>query len=63
MFFIVFVCKSFTLYIRQDKENTYWGLGLDALTFILHSILTCRDPGFVRNEGLEFMKLLETFDA
>jgi palmitoyltransferase ZDHHC13/17 len=42
---------------------TYANVAIDGLCLLLHIILACRNPGFIKNDGLEFMKLLETFDA
>ena len=36
---------------------------IDGTSFLLHFLLTLRNPGYIKNDGLEFMKLLETFDA
>ena len=63
MFVIVLACKIFAIYSRQKSTMTYWAIAVDLMTILVHTILTCKNPGYLRNEGLEFMKLLETFDA
>ena len=37
-------------------------LCFDFLTLIIHIGLATKNPGFIKNEGIEFMSLLEAFD-
>lgn len=36
---------------------------LDILSVVLHMTLCIIDPGHIKNEGIEFLKLLESFEA
>ena len=36
---------------------------IDSITILLHFSLVCINPGFLKNNEIEFLKLLETFDS
>ena len=36
---------------------------LDVLALCLHIALSAKDPGYIKNDGIEFLSLLEAFDA
>jgi hypothetical protein len=67
VFYLIFVtmlaAKVTTVYLRQSLNLTIASIVLDFLALLIHLLLTCRDPGFIKNDGIEFMKLLETFDS
>ena len=63
LYLLVITSKILVIYSRQEKIMSYIAFSIDLLNLLLHTILTCKNPGYIKNEGLEFMKLLETFDA
>lgn len=63
MFVIVNICKLTVLYPRLSKTLTIIALVVDGFSLLLHILMTLRDPGYIKNDGIEFMKLLETFEA
>jgi len=62
VFFVVQILKILNIYSRLKAKWVISGLCIDCITLILHIILTNTDPGFLENDGLQFIKLLETFD-
>ena len=62
VFMAVQILKILNIYSRLSKKWVISGLCLDIITVILHIALTRSDPGFLENDGLEFIKLLEAFD-
>lgn len=63
LFLFVYLVKTSTLFIRLNYIYIIVSLFIDITTVVLHLLLTLRNPGIIKNEGIEFMKLLETFDA
>jgi len=67
VFYIIFTImmglKTITVFTRLSRNLTIISLILDISSLLLHLTLSCKDPGYIKNDGLEFMKLLETFDA
>lgn len=55
--------KVTTIYPRISFGLGVASIVADSLAYLFHILLTCKDPGYIKNDGLEFMKLLETFDA
>jgi hypothetical protein len=43
--------------------QTLIALIFDILSVVLHMTLCILDPGYIKNEGIEFLKLLESFEA
>ena len=63
MYFIVFCVKLVQLLSRLDPILVIISLAFDFLAVFLHICLSSRDPGYISNEGIEFLSLLEAFDA
>lgn len=65
LFFLMYFIKITTIFVfeRINNDWIYGNVAVDSICLLLHILLSCRNPGFIKNDGLEFMKLLETFDA
>lgn len=55
--------KLLEIFSRQSTIKTMVGMSIDLLSLIMHMALCVMDPGHIKNEGIEFLKLLESFDA
>ena len=55
--------KILEIFPRQSLILTIIGITFDLSSTFMHMILSIIDPGRIRNEGIEFLKLLESFDA
>jgi palmitoyltransferase len=55
--------KMLEIFPRQILILTVIGITFDILSVCLHIVLSVIDPGRIKNEGIEFLKLLESFDA
>lgn len=62
IFLLVIALKIFFIYTLQNMIVSYVTLALDILALILHMCLACSDPGYLRNDRIDFMKLLEAFE-
>ena len=62
-FISIFIVKFFQLLSRLEPVLLIVSLVFDILAISLHLVLTTRDPGYIKNEGIEFLSLLEAFDA
>lgn len=62
-FSLIFILKFFQLLIRLDPILMMVTLVIDILAVSLHIVLSSKDPGYIKNEGIEFLSLLEAFDA
>lgn len=62
MFLLVVALKVVFSCSHQHFIWSSASLGLDFLALILHMCLACRDPGHIRNDRIDFMKLLEAFE-
>ena len=63
LFAVVYICKVLQVYSRQDVEKTHIAVCIDALTVVLHICLACYNPGYLKNDKIDFLRLLETFDS
>jgi len=59
----VIIMKILEIFPRQSLILTIIGITFDLSSTFMHMILSIIDPGRIRNEGIEFLKLLESFDA
>lgn len=55
--------KMLEIFPRQTLILTGIGITFDILSLTMHMVLCIIDPGRIKNEGIEFLKLLESFDA
>lgn len=62
MFFLIQILKIIETYSRLNLKWMIFGACLDLISLILHINLTTTDPGYLVNDGIEFIKLLEAFD-
>ena len=62
VFWLVVSLKVITTFSRMNWNWVIPGISIDVLTFMFHVILSFTDPGFIENDGIEFIKLLEVFD-
>ena len=64
MFFLIQLIKITEIYDRlKDNWLTYFtGLFIDMVALILHIFLSLSNPGYLQNDGIKFIKLLEIVD-
>lgn len=59
----IFLVKFFQVLTRLNPVLIIVTLVFDALALVFHVVLSYKDPGYISNEGIEFLSLLEAFDA
>ena len=62
IFLIVFALKFIETFPRQSDNLTIISIIFDVISFFMHLILAIKDPGYIKNEGIDFLKLLESFE-
>lgn len=62
LIWLMVALKVLVIYCRIGWGLLWSSVALDACSYLLHIALTFKDPGYIDNEGIEFLKLLEIFN-
>ena len=62
LFGIVVIAKCLSNYLRQHVAWTTCQVSIDLIALVMHILLATRDAGTIKNNSIDFMKLLEVFD-
>lgn len=63
VFVFTFILKFIQLLTRMQPIVMVMSLVIDLMTLVLHIVLSSMNPGHIKNEGIDFLNLLEAFEA
>ena len=63
LYSLVVFFKVTVIFPKQELEPTLLAIFVDIVTIMLHLMLSLFEPGYLKNDNIDFIRLLETFDS